>query len=93
MQADERGCGRDCKEVPPVVGPPGKHPHVNTSLKCPHDVGQVDAESQPDISESFEVEAVPTYIILKASGSSMERDRMLIGASSGAHSTQQNSWR
>lgn len=79
VQADERGRRRTCEEVPRSAGSAGAfcpsrasipHPRSDLPGHSPR-IGlsplsrQVEAETQSDIAESFEVEAVPTFVILR----------------------------
>jgi len=64
--SDERRCTGAVEEISSGIGAAGASLENLTRPSCDTFLGlQVEAEEQPDIAESFEIEAVPTFLILQ----------------------------
>ena len=65
LQADERSSGGTGKEVSCCLVFAGTYVHCYSLKEFLSALAQVEAEEQADISESFEIEAVPAFVILR----------------------------
>jgi len=63
---DERRCTGAVEEISSGTGAAGALLEILRRSSCDIFLGlQVEAEEQPDIAESFEIEAVPSFLILQ----------------------------
>lgn len=65
MQANERGRLRAVEEIPCCSFSPGAFAIFHRFFVYLPSCLQVEAESQQDIAESFDIDAVPSFVILR----------------------------